>query len=255
MENQSVSGRDASRARARVSTRGTTTVPAASLCYSLVGAVRPNCVWVFTFVLAFGLSGGSIVAAQPSAAPSASAAEAARVDRQRAEVRAAERRRIFIGVVGFAALVFGLTGLLLVRRSRRNGKLQEPEPSALAPVVARVEATSAPPAGKMVCPTCREEYEATARFCKSDGNRLVPVREGVDPRAPTGGICPVCAQGYDPGVPVCPVHQEELVPAGLAREAPESRSSYPKICPTCGVQYSGRSGFCGADGSALVTIN
>ena len=107
----------------------------------------------------------------------------------------------------------------------------------------------------MQCPTCREEFGLEARFCKLDGNRLVPVRVGTEARGPTGGICPICGQGFDPGVPVCPVHQEELVPAPVYNAARQSSGSYPKICPTCGIQYQNGSGFCGADGSALVTVN
>jgi hypothetical protein len=56
-------------------------------------------------------------------------------------------------------------------------------------------------------------------------------------------------------VQICPVHQEELVPAPVYHAAQRMGGSYPKICPTCGVQYPNGSGFCGNDGSALETIN
>lgn len=172
--------------------------------------------------------------------------------------RAQERRRTFIGIVGFAAMAFGLSGLWLLRRARRNKAA--PEPIPLGPEVTRVGEPPEPPVSKpatgtMVCPTCRADYTAEARFCKLDGNRLISVREGTDPRGPAGGICPVCGQGYDPGIPTCPVHQEELVPAALYQAQERASGSFPKICPTCGVQYANGSGFCGADGSALVTVN
>lgn len=176
---------------------------------------------------------------------------------------AADRRRTFVGVVGFAALVLGLAGLWLVRRSRRP--LAEPataEAPVPSPVVTRLRTSSAPrePAGPgaeavLLCPTCRAEYGPESRFCKFDGNRLVAVSRGTDTRGPAGGICPVCEQGYDPGVVSCPVHDEELVPAGAHRAPERPSGQYPKICPTCGVQYPNGSGFCGADGSALVTVN
>ena len=167
-----------------------------------------------------------------------------------------DRRRTFVGVVGFAALVFGLTGLWLVRRSRRNANVTpEVIPVATPPTERAPE--PAPPSSRaaMQCPTCREEYDTDARFCKFDGNRLIAVRIGNDPRGPTGGICPVCGQGYDPGVPLCPIHHEELVPAPVFNAGRRASGSYPKICPTCGIQYPNGSGFCGADGAALVTIN
>jgi hypothetical protein len=170
---------------------------------------------------------------------------------------ASDRRRTFVGVVGFAALVFGLAGLWLVRRSRRRARV-EPEVAAAGPVSTEVKADPAisPASGAaMQCPTCREEYGLDARFCKLDGNRLVAVRTGTDARGPTGGICPVCGQGFDPGIPVCPAHGEELVPAPVYNAGRRISGSYPKICPTCGIQYPSGSGFCGADGSALVTIN
>jgi hypothetical protein len=103
--------------------------------------------------------------------------------------------------------------------------------------------------------TCREEYPPDAQFCPNDGNRLVKQQEG-DARMPAGGICPVCGQGFDPGVITCPTHDEELVPAAVYYA---TRGSEPpvdkKICPVCGTQYTGQSGFCGTDGAALVPVN
>lgn len=171
---------------------------------------------------------------------------------------ASDRRRVFVGVVGFAALVFGLAGLWMVRRSRRAP--ERGEQSAPPPTVVVKRTAAEPPrppsaAGSMICPTCRGEYGAESRFCKLDGNRLVAAREGADARGPSGGVCPVCEQGYDPGIASCPVHDEELVPAGIRHAEERPSGQYPKICPTCGVQYPNGSGFCGADGSALVTVN
>lgn len=168
--------------------------------------------------------------------------------------RASDGKRTFIAVVGLAALAFGATGLYLMRRKKRQEQAPEPEPT----VEAAIEPTSKPPASSspmvMICPTCLEQYPVDARFCKLDGNRLVALREGADPRGPTGGVCPICCQGYDPGVVVCPQHQEDLIPAPI-HLAQRASGSYPKICPTCGIQYPIGSGFCGADGSALVTVN
>jgi hypothetical protein len=195
----------------------------------------------------------SISSAGPeSARPAASAHRAAAAGQL-----AQERRRVFVGVVGFAALALGLTGLWLVRRSRARPTESLEE---TAPILTQLGPPSEPvrsskPGGTMVCPTCRTDYTAEARFCKLDGNRLVSWREGTDPRGPAGGICPVCGQGYDPGISSCPIHQEELIPVALYQPRERASGSFPKICPTCGVQYPNGSGFCGADGSALVTVN
>jgi hypothetical protein len=166
-----------------------------------------------------------------------------------------------VGLVGFAALVLGVTGLVWLRRARRK-PAEEPE---LAPVATRtvVRVEQASPAAEprsalgalMLCPTCRAEYAGDSRFCKFDGNRLVGVGREAESRGPAGGICPVCEQGYDPGVASCPVHDEDLVPARAAPREERPSGQYPKICPTCGIQYPGGSGFCDADGSALVTVN
>jgi predicted amidophosphoribosyltransferase len=104
-----------------------------------------------------------------------------------------------------------------------------------------------------VCPTCREEYPSYAKFCSRDGNRLVP-GSSAEGEGPLGGICPVCGQGYDPGVAHCPLHHEPVVPVGVYR----GRSSVPpgeRVCPVCGVHYHGSSRFCGNDGSNLVALN
>ena len=169
---------------------------------------------------------------------------------------------MFVAVVGGALLVFGAVGAWLALRSRRRRLEQERgqaerEAPPPAPQAVTVGQRSPPPAKTEIvlqCPTCRRDYGPEALFCSRDGNRLVPVRDSVE-RGPTGGVCPICKQGYDPGVHLCPLHDEELIPAPLFENAPDSGGTSPKICPTCGVQYRNGSGFCGADGSALVTVN
>lgn len=166
------------------------------------------------------------------------------------------RKRRFIAILGGAALLLGIVGLLLVRRSRRQHAVTSPdeaEPPATGEPGARPAASGQ---RGMICPTCREEYPADAGFCAMDGNRLIPAEEGVDPRGPTGGVCPVCGQGFDPGVQICPKHDEELVPAAVFM-ADREQAPMPtkRICPICGTQYPGDSQFCGADGAALVPVN
>lgn len=195
------------------------------------------------------LLGTEPAAAQPRSEPTTAQAGARRAE---------ERRRLFVGIVGTSALILGLVGLWLSLRRRQR----QPEPEEAAPPLPgssaaprRPEPAPRQPTPRVhLCPTCLAEYPASELFCSRDGNRLVPRAEGTD-TGPAGGICPACGQGYDPGILVCPLHDEELVPAPLARAAGQRLGSCPKICPTCGVQYRNGSGFCGADGSALVTMN
>ncbi|MGC4094212.1 MAG: hypothetical protein QM756_41145 [Polyangiaceae bacterium] len=165
------------------------------------------------------------------------------------EDEAHTKKIAFVAVVGGLSLTLGMLGLLIVVRGRRRGSkgaLTERPPSP--------QASLGPSRATKVCPTCREEYPSHAEFCASDGNRLIALSPGMAV-GPTGGVCPVCGQGYDPGVDVCPKHQEQLVPA-LAM--PERRPAAPfshKICPICGMQFPGDSQFCGKCGAALVPVN
>jgi hypothetical protein len=160
-----------------------------------------------------------------------------------------KRRTLFVAIVGAAALILGLVGLALVRRSRKRALTQSVAPARVtAPPL-----THTPPA--TVCPTCREEFGPEAQFCPKDGNRLLPLERGTSV-GPTGAVCPVCGQGYDPGVSVCPKHEEPLVPPlvyAASRTAPLAESR--KICPVCGAQFTGESQFCGTCGAALVPVN
>ena len=163
------------------------------------------------------------------------------------------RRRTFVAVVGGLALLLGIVGLVLVMRGRKKKKSALPTVTATdpGPAVRPVVTTS----GVLVCPTCREEYPLDAQFCPTDGNRLVRL-DGADTRVPAGGICPVCGQGFDPGVVTCPTHDEELLPPAAYFAMRDSQPAIEKkICPVCGTQYSGQSGFCGTDGAALVPVN
>jgi predicted amidophosphoribosyltransferase len=162
------------------------------------------------------------------------------------------RRKTFVAVVGGAALLLGVLGLILVLRSRRRAR-SDLAPGQ-APMQIAPQSSAPPPSPAMICPTCRSEYPLPAQFCENDGNRLVPFAPGSDLRGPTGGICPVCGQGYDPGVSACPKHLEELVPVAVWT----ARSQQPAtvmICPICGTQYPGDGRFCGSDGAALVPVN
>ena len=162
------------------------------------------------------------------------------------------RRTTFIGTIGALALLVGGVGAYLSLKRRRKAVAPTPAESP-APVVRIVQ----PAPRAMTCPTCRGEYPVGDRFCKRDGNRLVPTAEVADPRAPAGSVCPVCDHGYDPGVSVCPSDGEELVPWALRERLsePGSERTPVKICPTCGSRYPSGCGFCRSDGTALVLVN
>jgi hypothetical protein len=73
---------------------------------------------------------------------------------------------------------------------------------------------------------------------------------------PSGGICPACHRGFNPGVKVCPHDGHELVPASAASRPPaEGPQKRGKICPTCGSRFDGVSSFCVKDGTQLVLVN
>jgi hypothetical protein len=163
-------------------------------------------------------------------------------------------RTLFVALVGGAALVLGLFGLVLVARSRRASR-REPAADTPAPRSQGAPRVPRPSAGSMVCPTCRDEFPAGAQFCPKDGNRLMPLASSGD-IAPSGAVCPVCGQGYDPGVAVCPKHDEPLVPPAVYASSQRiGPSRTKKICPMCGAQFPGDSEFCGTCGAALVPVN
>lgn len=157
--------------------------------------------------------------------------------------------RWVVGLAGAAALVLGLLGFFLVRRSRAAAEAPSPEAAPSQPRAAPA------PGGAKACPTCREEFPPEAEFCPNDGNRLVP-QSSLD-QGPGGSVCPVCGRGFNPGTTTCPDHGEELVPAALAR-APATGVAPAvgrTICPVCGKQDSGDRRFCGDCGAAVVPIN
>lgn len=159
------------------------------------------------------------------------------------------KRVAFIAVVGGLSLALGVLGLVIVLRGRRTAA--KPRPSVS---VVPGGPSASPSRSGMVCPTCREEYPPEAEFCASDGNRLVPLSP-QSPIGPVGGVCPICGVGYDPGVTVCPKHQEPLVPALVLAERRRPAPITQKICPVCGTQYPGDGQFCGKCGAALVPVN
>jgi len=170
--------------------------------------------------------------------------------------QAPSRTRWIVGIAGGSAVVLGLLGLLLVRRSRKPALAPADEsPSRPRSVAPATTAGSA-----KACPTCREEFPSTAEFCPNDGNRLVS--QASLGAGPGGSVCPVCGRGFNPGTSVCPEHGEELVPAavyGAERTATLTSTLViaitRTICPVCGKQYSGETRFCGECGAGVVPIN
>lgn len=165
------------------------------------------------------------------------------------EETARSRRLIFVAIIGFCALGLGAAALWMAlgrRRDRSNG-----------PAIPLMDSRDAAPMQEMlVCPTCQEEYPAETKFCARDGNRLVPLPNGNPIADAEGGICPVCGQGFDPGITVCPNHDEELVPpAAVAHRQVQPTPAPRRICPLCGTVYGTEHQFCGNDGAALVPIN
>jgi hypothetical protein len=155
------------------------------------------------------------------------------------------KTRWFAAVVGALALLLGVTGILLVRRSRRA--------TEAAAVASPSRPRAAPSAGTKVCPTCREEFPPHAEFCDKDGNRLV--LQSALPIGPGGSVCPVCGRGFNPGTLTCPEHHEELIPVAAFAARAAATPPTQSICPMCGSQFTGDIRFCGECGAALVPIN
>lgn len=211
----------------------------------------------------------------------------------RAQDAARKKRFVFIGVIASLALVLGVVAIFGARRARkaklveaaasdrhaekmRNYERQKTEREAqhaaqmkkhLEGIAIAQQQTAAALArgldtGPMFCPSCRKEYPAGSAFCPLDSNRLISIR-GHEALlgGPSGGVCPVCHRGFNPGVKACPDHREELVPAPVAGVAPPPSQQAPvaprrgKICPKCGTRFDGNATFCGQDGSALVLVN
>lgn len=159
------------------------------------------------------------------------------------------KTRLFVAVAGALALLLGVVGLLLVRRSRRAAGQAQPAEAPSRP-------RAAPGSNSRACPTCREEFPPPHEFCPNDGNRLVPASTLA--AGPGGAVCPVCGRGFNPGTALCPEHHEELVPAAVYADRPKPAASLPvtrTICPVCGSQFSGEIRFCGECGAAVVPIN
>lgn len=162
-----------------------------------------------------------------------------------------DRRALFLTIIALLALALGLIAFLVLRRARQR---RSPAKLPAAPVAAAPLHTAPQADPPRMCPTCREEFPPDAEFCAFDGNRLVPMHQETG-LGPTGGVCPVCGQGYDPGVAACPKHNEPLVPALVAAERRRAPGMTQKICPVCGTQFPGDGHFCGKCGAALVPVN
>jgi hypothetical protein len=107
-----------------------------------------------------------------------------------AEDRATGRKVMFVGIVGAVALLLGLVGLVMVRRTRRatargvapSGVVPRGVPTLTLPPPTQLGAPPAepPPAeaalpSKRICPVCGKHYPAESRFCGTDGASLVPI--------------------------------------------------------------------------------
>lgn len=166
------------------------------------------------------------------------------------------KTRWFVGIAGACALVLGLLGLLLVKRTRRPS--EEPpvdapsRPRSSSPLAASAGGSAS---GTKACPTCREEFPPEAEFCPNDGNRLVA--QTTLGAGPGGSVCSVCGRGFNPGTNTCPEHGEELVPASAYSPPARLQTMFitRTICPLCGTQYTSETRFCGDCGAAVVPVN
>lgn len=174
-------------------------------------------------------------------------------------------------LVGALAAVALAVGLAAWTRRRRRPPAEAPSPPAAEPPrtrppIAVVRAVRRPgttagglevAASGMVCPTCRTEYAGLA-YCPRDARRLVAAEDMLEGRA-TGGMCPRCGRGFDPGLRRCPHDGAELVPPAAYRATrkpdPPLTGVLGKACPVCRTRYDLSVRFCGKDGHDLVVVN
>jgi hypothetical protein len=142
-----------------------------------------------------------------------------------AENTARKKRTLFIWVVVGLSGLLGIAAVVMARQ-RKRPVVGEP------PTLTR----SAPPASRLLCPSCGGSYPGSELFCPRDGESLVPqTPSSAPPSAPSL----TAAKGT-----------QAIAPTG-----PGAGSGGRKICPLCGTTYEGESGFCGNDGAALVPLN
>jgi hypothetical protein len=207
----------------------------------------------------------------------------------RAEDGARKRRLLFIGIVGGLTLLLLVVAIVGASRSRKGRKVEAAaearhvekmrdferhkaqreaqhaaqmkahlESVAVAQQQAAAAAARGQDSGPMFCPSCRREYPAGTTYCSFDSNRVVAIRgHEALMTGPSGGICPTCNRGFNPGVKVCPDHGDALIPAPVAGAPQAAPSAAPrgKICPTCGSRFEGIAAFCVKDGTQLVLLN
>ncbi len=199
-------------------------------------------------------------AAEPSSKserPGASRLARDRLDAPRpsaTQLEAARQRRLRFVIIlsGALAAFLGTAGFLLIRRGRKRSQPQTPQASLRI----EVATTKSHPTHSMQCPTCKLEYPSQLQFCLKDGNRLVDMTsDALAMTSASGGICPVCGHGYNPGVTTCARDGEELIPVVLAQRNKLPDEAPHKVCPNCGLRYPDGAEFCGIDGSGLVPMN
>lgn len=142
----------------------------------------------------------------------------------------------------------------------RLGSVTRPAPVAAAAEMAPVAAEAPAPAPeRVVCPTCRREFDADVRVCPTDGRRLIPKSDPLPRRG--AAVCPRCRRSYEAGVDHCAFDGEELVvPNTWEAAAPRRRRLAPtgvvaRTCPQCGNRFDLAQGTCPIDGAELVTVN
>ena len=209
----------------------------------------------------------------------------------KAEDGARKRRLLFIGVIGGLTLLLLVVAIVGASRSRKGRKVEaaaearhvekmrdferqkaQREAQHAAQMKAHLESVAVAQqqaaaatargvdSGPMYCPSCRREHPSGTTYCSFDTNRLVAIRgHEALMSGPSGGICPTCHRGFNPGVKQCPHDGDTLVPApaaGVSTQIVASPSApRGKICPTCGSRFEGVSAFCVKDGTQLVLLN
>jgi hypothetical protein len=171
---------------------------------------------------------------------------------------AQRRRTIFVWTISTIAAVLAAAALWMAgsrRRTKRPAPAFDASSSDGPLPPAEAERNPGVSQAVLVCPTCHEEYPLDQKYCALDGNRLMGLPPQLRLGGMSGGVCPVCRHGFDPGVTRCPDHDEELVPRPALGPSTPAAAMTRRICPLCGAIYGTDGQFCGNDGATLVPIN
>lgn len=160
---------------------------------------------------------------------------------------AADRKQIFVALVGAVAAALAIGAFILFRKSRAAPvpvatnlpPSSVPAPSAPSPAPPAPQTVALGPGSTQMVPPEAMESERAA------------LERGPMPGGGFGGGMTIAVPGPGEGPRFGGMTIEAAGPPGAAPLAPKPRT----LCPVCGSEYGPESRFCGKDGATLVPLN